>query len=144
MSTLNVSLWSIPKSDTTSQTFRPTMNLVFVVDISGSMGSRFANDATDSGGWSYGGVPRDETKLGVAIRCLKAILKQVSCMIRVRGTICVKLTTADALTSNATQLTPEDSVGILLFNHDVHELQPLTSCADLFVCCLPKTRDCTF
>lgn len=85
---------------------RPPLDLVFVVDISGSMSCSFDNDATAGGsGWGSWSVDDDsKSKLGVAKRCMKAIFGQ---------------------------LTENDRVGIMLFNTESHELLPFTSCGAL-------------
>lgn len=84
---------------------RPPLDLVFVVDISGSMSCSFDNDTTGGGSWgSSWNVDDSKSKLGVAKRCMKAIFGQ---------------------------LTENDRVGIMLFNTDTHELLPFTSCGAL-------------
>jgi hypothetical protein len=85
---------------------RPDLDLVLCVDISGSMGCAFDNDAHGHGfgGWgssSYGGPG---CKLKVAVSCIKAIMAQ---------------------------LTERDAVSIVLFNHDTHVLLPLQSCSKI-------------
>lgn len=82
---------------------RPALDLVLCVDISGSMGCAFENDDEEGGGGWYSGEATN-SKLKVAVRCMEQILKQ---------------------------LTPQDSAAIVLFNHEVHTLLPLTPCCDL-------------
>ena len=49
---------------------RPPLDLVFVVDISGSMSCSFDNDTTGGGSWgSSWNVDDSKSKLGVAKRC---------------------------------------------------------------------------
>eukprot|EP00938_MAST-03A_sp_MAST-3A-sp1_P005770 g5770.t1 len=55
-----------------SSSKRPLLNLVFVLDISGSMGSSFDNDDHDSGVFA-----RRSSKLDCAKRCLRAYLGQL-------------------------------------------------------------------
>eukprot|EP01047_Picozoa_sp_COSAG01_P076071 COSAG01_NODE_13238_length_1615_cov_1.255277_1_plen_409_part_10 len=76
----------------------PALDVVVVMDISGSMGCNFSNDGGDR--WRSGGV----TKLDVAKRALVAISKK---------------------------LRPQDALGVVLFNHDQHVMQPLTSVAGM-------------
>jgi len=76
---------------------RPPIELVLVLDISGSMSCGFEE------GYGWGCDP-SKSKLGVAKRCINAILAQ---------------------------LTPDDSVGIVLFNQESHTLLPLTPCGSL-------------
>jgi len=86
---------------------RPGVDIVFVLDISGSMGMSFTTDAdarTGGRGWSHSPIDRENSKLGVAVRCIKAMVAQ---------------------------LTPSDKVGVVLFNRETHVLQPLTACAKL-------------
>lgn len=82
---------------------RTPLCLVICLDISGSMGSAFDNDG--SGGFSWGQQQDDsKTKLGVAKRCIKAIIGQ---------------------------LKSDDSLGIMLFDHGQRMLLPITPSADL-------------
>lgn len=73
----------------------PALDVVVVMDISGSMGCSFDGDR-----WRSGGI----TKLDVAKRALIAISKK---------------------------LRPQDALGVVLFNHDQHVMQPLTSVAGM-------------
>ena len=94
----------------------PALDVTVVMDISGSMGCAFSNDAGAcagfgggfgrggfGGAWGGGGGGRI-TKLDVAKRCLLAMAKQ---------------------------LRPDDSLAVVLFNHDQHVLLPLTKASAL-------------
>lgn len=73
---------------------RPSLSLVLVVDISGSM--RHALEGDDE---------QTTSKLEVAKRCVRCILSQLSA---------------------------SDQVGVLLFNHGTHLLQPMGACTNPF------------
>lgn len=83
---------------------RPPVDLVLVVDISGSMSCAFENDNDDTtgGGWASwrSASSPEKTKLGVTKRCIKAIMRQLD--------------------------PTKDALSIVLFNHDTHVLLPFT------------------
>ena len=74
---------------------RPPISLMLVLDISGSMSSALEDESGSSGrSWMFHTAP-GKSKLDAAKRCLLAIL---------------------------TQLDSDDSVGVMLFNHETHML----------------------
>lgn len=76
----------------------PAMDVVVVMDVSGSMGCAFSNDNSNQGN-PWRPVPGAMSKLDVGKRAMVAISKK---------------------------LRPQDRLAVLLFNHDQHVLQPLT------------------
>ena len=76
----------------------PAMDVVVVMDISGSMGCAFSNDNSSQGN-PWRPAPGVMSKLDVGKRAIVAISKK---------------------------LRPQDRLAVLLFNHDQNVLQPLT------------------
>merc|ERR1711871_580048 len=75
---------------------RPPVEIIFSLDISGSMSCAFAND-----GEFRWGVAQDvaSSKLGVAVRCVKSMIQQLG---------------------------KDDAFGVSCFNHQQHTVLPLT------------------
>ena len=90
---------------------RSPLSVCIVLDISGSMGSSFDNDGGGNHSW---GRNNPNSKLGVARRCIKAIVAQ---------------------------LRPEDSLGIMLFDHNQRMLLPMTQISRLDIADLHSQLD---